>query len=585
MLPLSRYRAPGDPVLLCPGGAITAAAFFAQAGRLAGTLPDFPFVINLCETRHGFMLGFAAGLMRGQVSLLPPGRGRGDWEHLLRQFPDAYVLSDQSLDAERFFDLSRFLANCTADSTPGANPGSVSGVLHMPQIDSGQSAAILFTSGSTGQPVAHPKTWGQLWRGAAHLAEALKWGERPSCAVVGSVSPQHMFGLEATVMLPSYAGIPVHAGKPLLAADIESALRQCGRPSWWMTTPVLLRAPLQTTATLEGLEGILASTMSLPAALAAAAESAWKVPVMEIYGSTETGALAIRRTACENAWVPLSGVSLWREGEGERRRFWAAGPHVGPPVQLDDEIDLQPNGRFLWLGRSTDLIKVGGRRASLSALNRSLTEIPGVEDGVYFFRDEATPTTASHDESRPARRLAAFYVSSTLSPQQVLNALRARIDPAFLPRPLYRVAELPRNANGKFPQAALAKLLAQCKLEMHLADRPRSAIQRMVVPAEHPALPGHFPNHPVVPGVLILARVTEAIRTQLPHIELGVLLNARFHTPLAPGQGFLVRPQLRGEQMRFEVHLADVSQQATGALIASGRWACRPKALAGIAGV
>ncbi len=580
MLPLSRYRAPDDPVLLCPGGAITAAAFFAQARSLAGTLPGLPFVINLCETRHGFMLGFAAALMRGQTSLLPPGRGRGDWEHLLRQFPDAYVLSEESLAAERFFDLSPFLTNCWT--------GSMRGSMRTPQIDSEQRAAILFTSGSTRQPAAHPKTWGQLWRGAAHLAEALNWGARPSCAVVGSVSPQHMFGLEATVMLPWYAGVPVHAQIPLLAADIEIALRQCARPSWWMTTPAHLRAPLKTPTALEGLEGILASTMSLPAALAAAAESAWKVPVMEIYGSTETGALAIRRTACESAWVPLAGVSLWREGEGEGGGIWAAGPHVGPPVQLGDEIDLQPNGHFLWLGRSTDLIKVGGRRTSLSALNRSLTDIPGVEDGVYSFPDEAnTATAASGDESHPARRLAAVYVSPTLSPQDVLNALRARIDPAFLPRPLYRVAELPRNAIGKLPQAALAGLLAQCKLEMNLAERSRSgdAIQRMVVPAGHPALPGHFPNCPMVPGVVILARVMEAIRTQLPHIELGALMNARFHAPLSPGRGFLVRPQLQGEHMRFEVRLADSPQAEPGTLIASGQWACRSKRLAGSAGV
>ena len=583
MLPLSRYRAPDDPVLLCLGGAITAAAFFAQARSLAGALPGFRFVINLCETRHGFMLGFAAALMRGQTSLLPPGRGRGDWEDLLRQFPDAYLLSEKSLDAERFFDLSPFLTN----RETGAMRSS-SGLLQMPPIDSGQNAAILFTSGSTGQPAAHPKTWGQLCHGAAHLAEALNWGERPTCALVGSVSPQHMFGLEATVMLPWYAGVPVHAHKPLLAADIAIALRQCGRPSWWMTTPVHLRAPLKTPTALEGLEGILTSTMSLPAALAAAAESAWKVPVMEVYGSTETGALAIRRTASDGAWVPLAGVSLWREGEGEGRRIWAAGPHVGPPVQLGDEIDVQPNGHFLWLGRSTDLIKVGGRRASLSALNRSLTEIPGVEDGVYSFPDEAnTTTTASHDEPLPARRLAAVYVSSTLSPQDVLNALRARLDPAFLPRPLYRVAQLPRNAIGKLPQAALANLLAQCKLEMNLADRSRSgdAIQRMVVPAGHPALPGHFPNRPIVPGVVILARVMEAIRTQLPHIELGALLSVRFHSPLTPGQGFLVSAQLQGAQTRFEVRLSDVLQVEPGALIVSGQWACRSKRFVGTAGV
>lgn len=572
MLPLSNYRAPDDPVLLCPDGAITAAVLFAQARDLAEALPGFAYVINLCETRHGFTLGFAAALMRGQTSLLPPGRGRGDWEPLLRQFPGAYVLSDAPLEAERFFDLGPFLANGATDS------------LRIPHIDSSQGAAILFTSGSTGQPAAHPKSWGQLWRGAAHLAKALHWGERPSGAVVGSVSPQHMFGLEGTVMLPWYAGVPVHAHRPLLTADIESALRQCARPCWWMTTTVQLRAPLKSRAVLAGLEGILASTMSVPAALAAAAEAAWNVPVMEIYGSTETGALGIRRTARESAWVALAGVSLWHEGEGDARKLWAAGPHVGPPVQLGDEIEFQPDGRFLWLGRSSDLIKVAGRRASLAALNRALTDIPGVEDGVYCFPD-AADTTASGDGFRPAPRLAVLYVSQTLSPQEILHSLRARVDPAFLPRPLYRVVALPRNAIGKLPQAALAKLLAQCKAERDLADRSGSgdAIQRMVVPAGHPALPGHFPNRPVVPGVVILARVVEAIQTRLPDVELGALRYARFHAPLAPVQGFEVGLQLKGEQARFEVRLSDSSLPEPGALIASGRWACRPRRLAAAA--
>jgi acyl-CoA synthetase (AMP-forming)/AMP-acid ligase II len=310
MQPLSNYRTPQDPFLLRAGGAVTAAEFFAQAHALADALPGGAHVINLCETRHGFLLGYAAALMRGQISLLPPGRGRGDWEPLLRQFPGATVLSDEFLEAERFFDLSPFLADREVDS------------LRMPQIDGAQCAAILFTSGSTGQPAAHPKSWEQLWRGAAHLSAALHWGERSSCAVVGGVSPQHMFGLEATVMLPWYGGVPVHAQKPLLAADIEIALRQCARPCWWMTTAVQLRAPLKAATALEGLDGILASTMNVPAALAAAAEAAWKVPVMEIYGSTETGALAIRRTARKRLGSAGRRVAVAR---GTRRGAQALG--------------------------------------------------------------------------------------------------------------------------------------------------------------------------------------------------------------------------------------------------------------------
>jgi AMP-binding enzyme len=545
LLPLASYRAADDAVLLGPAGAVGAALFFAQVARLAPALPEGGHVINLCETRHGFMLGFAAALLRGQVSLLPPGRGRSDWEALPRRYPGTYVLSERPLTRANAFAIGAILEE------------RATGGLDIPGIDAAAVAAILFTSGSTGEPAAHSKTWGQLCAGARLFSGKLGWDERPTHAIVGSVPPQHMFGLESTVMLPLQAGVPVHAREPLLAADLESALRECGRPAWWMTTPMLLRAPLQ--ASLPGLQGVVASTMSLPADLARAAEAAWRVPVIELYGSTETGALATRRTAAEVAWTLLPGVALYAQGTGEAQRFRAEGPHIDAPVALGDLFDLQPDGRFHWLGRTSDLVKVGGKRASLFMLNVALTEIPGVADGVFSF---APDTRAAGDESHPARRLAAFFVSDTLNPQQVLAALRERIDVAFLPRPIHRVARLPRNANGKLQQAALAELFAQCQ--------PAQAIA-----VDHPALPGHFPGNPVVPGVTLLARVAEALRLRFPYCEPGELLHARFHHTLRPGEPFAIEARQGEGRAHFEVRRAG-REGTPGAVIASGEWALQP---------
>ena len=585
MLPLLNHGAPGDAVLLGATGEVRAEAFLAQVYALAEALPEGKFVVNLCETRHGFMLGFAAALVRGQTSLLPPGQGRGDWERVLLQFPGAYLLSDAptsvaTFGAQPFFDLSPFFAIGAASE------------MQRPQIDGAHIAAILFTSGSTGEPCAHSKTWGQLWQGAANLAAALKWPDHPSFTVVGSVPAQHMFGLEATVLLPWYTGIAVHAQKPLLPADLEIVLQQGARSNWWMTTPLHLRAALRAAgdAALTGLGGVVASTMSLPAALASAAEAAWQVPIMEIYGSTETGALAVRRTATETTWTPLPDVLLWREIEAGEPRFWACGAHVGPAVPLGDELQLNSDGRFLWLGRSSDLIKVGGKRASLSALNQHLINVPGVDDGVYFFPQEI-------NTSAPQRPVA-FYVSETLAPQEVLKILRKHIDPLFVPRPLYRVAQLPRNANGKLPQAALGALFLKCKTQRknQSAVQPGRIAQSSVakgfthclVATNHPALPGHFPGDPLVPGVIILDQVTQAIGARFPQIALGTLRNARFYAPLKPGETFSVQALLRDEQVRFEVRRAvfpyadadananaNANEGESGTLIASGQWSCR----------
>lgn len=558
MLPLSRYRSPDDPVLLLADGAVTASDFFSRVHRLAAALPPQPYVVNLCETRHAFMLGFAAALVRGQTTLLPPGRGRSDWEQALAQYPQAYLLSDQPVDAEAVFDVTQFLASAAAAP------------LRIPAIAAEHQAAILFTSGSTGQPTLHAKTWGQLWRGAANLAAALNWPEFPTNALVGSVPPQHMFGLESTVMLPWYAGIPVHGHTPLLPADFECALADCARPAWWMATPTHLHAPLRAPARLPNLEGVLISTMSLPVALAEAAEVAWQVPVVELYGSTETGALATRRTASETFWHPLAGVALQREGHGEAQRILASGPHIGAPVLLGDRLDVQPDGCFLWVGRATDMVKIGGKRASLSALNLSLAAIAGVDDGVYFAPDEARA-----DDSHPVQRLIAFYVSATMSPEDVLATLRLSIDPVFLPRPLNRVAQLPRNTNGKLTRAALADLLLQCKAPTNLADDTGIATRCFMIPASHPAIAGHFPGEPIVPGVIILRHVVEAIGNCFPAAVLGVLQNARFHRPLKPGEECRIDSRLTADHVSFEVRAANVGAVENG-VIASGQWSCRP---------
>ncbi len=555
-LPLAAFRSPDDALLLGADGEISAGVFFARVGELARALPDAPFVINLCESRLGFMLAFAAALVRGQTSLLPAAQGRGDWEQLVRQYPGAYVVSDRAIDAEHAFDLRSYLAMNAAASC----------VTPIPEIAADLTAAILFTSGSTGQPTAHAKSWGQLWQGAANLMAALRWPSAARYAVVGSVPPQHMFGLESTVMLPWYAGVPVHAVKPLLPADLEIALTQCARPTWWMTTPLHLRAPLQAATRLPELAGIVTSTMSLPATLAKAAEHRWQSPVMEIYGSTETGALAMRRTAADQWWTPLPGIELAQQTDGDATVTRATGSHIGASVTLGDELRIGAEGRFLWLGRSADMQKIGGKRASLSALNLWIAAIDGIDDAVYFAPD-ALGDAAAHDDTHPARRLAAFYVSTTLSPADVRAALRTRVDPVFMPRPLFRVARLPRDANGKLSHAALAGLLSQAQQAANDSTPPR-----LVVPGNHPSLAGHFPGTPIVPGVVILSLVIQAINHQLPHIVLGTLLSMRFHTPLRPDQPLTVHVELRGERVRIEARVVDV-QSGSGALIATGQWA------------
>ncbi|HYI87107.1 MAG TPA: AMP-binding protein [Burkholderiales bacterium] len=397
------------------GRSVTAGEFEAAAHSLAARLPRKPYVVNLCEDRYAFTVAFAAGLIAGQTTLLPPSRA-----------PQAVRDSCESRDCYPLTDEEVLRTEDSHRSEAGFS------------VDAAHVAAIVFTSGSTGRPVPHAKTWGSLVAGARALIARIG----ASGTIVGTVPPQHMFGLEATVMLPWQNGLAMHSARPLLPADLGAALAETSAPRWLMTSPLHLRACVAARQPLPDLAGVLSSTMPLDIRLAQEAERLWNAPVFEIYGSSEAGMIATRRTAVDEAWELCPGVSL-TERAGE---FSVQGGHIVEPQHIADELRPRDERRFTLHGRKASLVKIAGKRTSLEALNAALARIDGVEDGAFYLRDGA-------------ERLGALVVAPQLGQRALRAALRRHIDPAFMPRPLHFVAALPRNESGKLTRQGLLDLV------------------------------------------------------------------------------------------------------------------------------
>ncbi len=418
------------PLLWMQGVSVSQARFLGAAIALAGSLPDqASHVLPLAHSRALFLLTFCAALLRGKPCLLPPAGNAAALAGLRLLHPQAMVISDQPGHCTAAFDQLR-AAHFDAADWQGA----------VPKIPLARLAAIAFTSGSTGTPQPQAKSWRALIATAERACA--RFGSRVQIAA--TVPPQHMYGLETTVMMALVGGCAIDGGQPFFAEDIRAALADLPAPRMLVTTPVHLRALMAAKPALPPLALILSATAALPLALAAAAEQQFAAPVFEIYGCTEAGSLATRRATRDESWRLYPGLRLAADHDGH----WL---HTGylPPLRLDDCIEVLDTERFRLLGRSGEVVKVAGKRLDLGELTQALLAVPGVSDAAVLFPDGDAVSL------RPA----ALVVAPGVSEQAILAALALQLDPVFLPRPLKKVASLPRDAVGKLPRAALLQLL------------------------------------------------------------------------------------------------------------------------------
>ncbi|VTU28140.1 acyl-CoA synthetase [Variovorax sp. PBL-E5] len=554
LLPLLASRDLDQPLAWRHGVPVSAREFLADVARFAPTLPAGGPAVNLCGDRYAFAVSLGAALVRGLTSLLPPDARPDTLARLCDAGGRTFAIADAANTETPGMPRVLFEAQPAAVASPDQP---------VPAIDAGLHAVSLLTSGSTGTPQPHAKTWETLVGDVAAAVDRLSGMlGRPSLAgltLVATVPVQHSYGLESSALLAMLGGAAFDSGRPFFPADVARTLASVPQPRALVTTPFHLKTLLLAGIELPPVDLILSATAPLSPQLAAQAEQAMGGALIEIYGSTESGQVATRRPTQSEIWETFGEIRVHAERDDKgAERFVFEGDFIPEPTPMADVLELLDARRFRLFGRANDLIHVAGRRSSLGYLNHHLNSIPGVVDGAFWLPDDVTDGVV-----RPV----AFVVAPTLDAHAIIAALRERLEAVFVPRRVVQVAAFPREGTGKLT----ARSLREFALAQLASDGTPVQITRDV-PQDHPAFAGHFPGQPLLPGALLLSEVLEVIRG-VPALAARIgaqptLAAAKFLAPVRPGSALVIDlvPETGASRgLRFEV-------RCDGVIAASGRW-------------
>jgi acyl-coenzyme A synthetase/AMP-(fatty) acid ligase len=419
-----------QPILWRQSSALSRREFLRAAAAVAKRLPQHAMLVNMCDSREQFLIAFAAAMLAEQVQLMPAARTPLAVAELSARYPDSHCVTDE--------DVIRWCAQ-----NAGRGPEDLSGV------DSERLLLTAFTSGSTGASQPHDKHWRALHGSFSHNAAAIRTaaGLRPDApvSIVGTVPAHHMYGIELTVLLPLFAGMSVHADRPLFPADVAAALASTGEPRILVSTPLHLRTLADADFEFPALALVVSATAPLDATLAQRIEQRLKAPLLEMFGSTETCVFATRRTAQNTSWHLYDDVSIEAQEESTR----VSAPWFHRVQNLQDLLEMSGERGFVLRGRHSDMVEVAGKRASLADITRRICAVPGVEDALAFQPENVVGT---------ANRVAAVVVSRGATERQIAAVLAAALDSVFVPRPLMLVERIPRDSVGKVSRAQLLAL-------------------------------------------------------------------------------------------------------------------------------
>jgi acyl-coenzyme A synthetase/AMP-(fatty) acid ligase/3-hydroxymyristoyl/3-hydroxydecanoyl-(acyl carrier protein) dehydratase len=502
-------------------------------------------------------------------------------------------------------EVDGFIGEFDAALQPVQSPApDVMDQVHTPQqLDGDAPALVVYTSGSTGAAQAIPKKLSQLSTEVATL-EALFGARAGSADIVSTVSHQHIYGLLFKVLWPLAAGRAIHARSAFFPEDLAAIAPQ--RPWLLLSSPAHLKrlpdSPVR--PDVSRLQAIFSSGGPLLPDVATATGQLLGHRPIEIYGSSETGGIAWRQpgqqeiagTARDDSWRPMPHVDVRLNKEHDCLEVRS--PHLPDDqwLRMADRVEFtggqEPEPHFYLRGRADRIVKLEEKRISLDQIERLLLASPLVAEVRVLVHQESS--SSSRPLSSRRERIAAFVAPTgagrAILGQQGKLALNTQlravladaIESVALPRLWRYLDALPANTQGKTTVAALTALLEQAPVpaavpqkrplwpEQTLLQRDdRSVVLQLHVPPDLLYFDGHFPEAPILPGVV---QLDWALALGRKYFDLPTRFRAlqalKFQRVITPGATLTLELEndTQKNALAFRLHSAG-GQHASGRIL------------------
>lgn len=249
------------------------------------------------------------------------------------------------------------------------------------------ASALFFTSGTSGNPIGVVKTQEHLQCETLTHTKWLKDENFEQCLV--TVPFFHIYGFLFGLSVPAALGLEIVTKEDFLPNEIVNLCRS--KPTLCITNPVFIRAMLRLREDVDLSKTLfISSSGPLEPHEASAFEEKYSTRLTQLYGSSETGGIAIR-SGGSCVWTPLNGVRI-SEDDGV---LCVESPFVSStvydetfiaipsPFRTTDIIEMVDNG-FKITGRASELVKIGGKRLSIVEIETFLEKMEGIDEALGF---------------------------------------------------------------------------------------------------------------------------------------------------------------------------------------------------------